>query len=57
MLLKFFRWLIGGCDHRWEIFDEATVTTRDEDGIERERFTRYFLRCTKCGNLKTKNMN
>ena len=56
MILKFWRMLFGGWEHKWKIINDVTVTVTDDWDEVCDRFTRYHLQCEKCGNVKVKNM-
>lgn len=54
MLGWLYRMIIGSfgfCEHTFEIHKENPVVNDDGD----RRYTRYALRCTKCGDMKIVN--
>ena len=56
MILRFWRMLFGGCEHKWKIIDTRTVTMVDDWEDVTDRFTRYHLQCEKCGDVKEKDI-
>jgi hypothetical protein len=54
--MKLWKFLFGGCDHKWEIIDRANVTQVDDWNAIEAMYTRYHLQCKHCGNLKVKDM-
>ena len=50
--------LVGNlCQHKWEIHSEVPCDIVDDDlpSIVIGRFTRYDLKCSKCGTMKFVN--
>lgn len=52
MFYKLWRWLFGGCEHKWILEDEISVYDKLPIGLPYA--TKYILQCEKCGNLKKK---
>ncbi len=51
-MIKLLKWRIGLCDHRWYVYETALCVS-DYGG----RWTRCYLRCEKCGNMKIKDVD
>jgi hypothetical protein len=49
--MKWIRFLLGLCNHRWEIKDEIQLTLGGKTVGER-----YILRCKECGHLKKRDL-
>lgn len=47
-MIKFICWLLGLCQHKYEIIHEVRLSTTDEVYVS----TNYHCRCTLCGNMK-----
>jgi hypothetical protein len=47
MITRIFLWLFSACKHEWETEEIRNLT---EGGTIVGQ--RYYLRCTKCGNVK-----
>lgn len=43
------------CIHKWEVYGRMKIT---ENGIKEEPtlFVRHYMRCIKCGNIKTREL-
>ncbi len=50
MITKLWRWLFGGCEHKWQIIRQGILTDDHYDAIG----TFYIVRCEKCGKIKRK---
>lgn len=54
-MIKFIRKLLGLCDHKWETVEKGRLHNADDDS--KQIIGDYFiLQCTKCGNVKVKNL-
>lgn len=53
-MLRLLAFLWSGCPHKWEI--HKTYTLYSDGGAELPIGVQYHLRCTKCGNMKKKQM-
>lgn len=56
MITRLALWLLWACRHRWETVREVPLCLRGEDGRERATGTRYHLRCTKCGDVRKRDL-
>ena len=56
MIMKFWKMVFGGCDHKWKIIDQVRVTEADTFADEVLTYTRYHLQCEHCGDLKVRDM-
>lgn len=55
MLTKLWRFLFGGCDHKWKVIHAVNVF--DTAQSELPSGYKYHLQCEKCGELKFKMAN
>lgn len=49
---KLFEFIFSGCWHKWETVSTHRLTDSDCGGIG----SRYILRCTKCGDVKKRDL-
>lgn len=54
MLTKLWRWLFGGCDHRWEYLETRRLFNNEYDKLPIK--TWYILGCQHCGNIKKRRV-
>jgi hypothetical protein len=52
MLKRLWLKWIGGCDHTWEIENQGKLRNRYDEITGHF----YYLRCSKCGNMKEKQL-
>ena len=53
-MIRLLAFLWSGCWHTWEIHREVTLLRTPTSTLPSG--TRYELRCTKCGDMKQKEM-
>lgn len=51
-MIKAIRWLLGLCNHQWEMVRHVTLEYDDRKGIVG---TRAYFRCAVCRDMKTKD--
>lgn len=55
VIIAYLRFRTPPCKHDWEILKEIKVY-KDEE-YDMPAYSRYHLRCKKCGEVKVKNMH
>lgn len=53
-MIRLLQYILSGCFHKWEIFDQVPLNWKSEvgEGVG----TRYTLRCEKCGKIAKKDI-
>lgn len=55
IMIRLISFLITGCWHQWKIIDTISVFERGYN--DREIATRFVLQCTKCGDVKKREIS
>ena len=55
-MLNFLREIFDMCNHSWVILRTIEIYSDDLKAMDMPIATKYILRCSKCGDLKSKRL-
>jgi len=52
VIAKLWRWLFGGCEHKWALFQQLEWRFISTPDTSKPNGYHYVMKCEKCGRLE-----